>query len=168
MEPLLLVNLEEIPPEGLDLPLKLSPEQLSRLVVGPQEDPPKILGDLTGKLKIFKLDGRLKLQGGFEVEVSLPCDRCLAETAALLSGRVDELLALSGGSYAPAAGEEDDSDGSLPVLGSQVDLSGLLAEFFWLAWPFRFICRKDCAGLCPSCGADLNQGPCPCRKSEWN
>ena len=25
------------------------------------------------------------------------------------------------------------------------------------------LCREDCAGLCPKCGADLNAGPCPCR-----
>jgi uncharacterized protein len=24
------------------------------------------------------------------------------------------------------------------------------------------LCRPDCAGLCPTCGADLNQGPCQC------
>ena len=25
------------------------------------------------------------------------------------------------------------------------------------------LCRDDCAGLCPRCGADLNAGPCACR-----
>ena len=25
------------------------------------------------------------------------------------------------------------------------------------------LCRDDCAGLCPKCGADLNAGPCDCR-----
>ena len=27
------------------------------------------------------------------------------------------------------------------------------------------LCRDDCAGLCPRCGADLNAGPCACRTS---
>jgi uncharacterized protein len=60
---------------------------------------------------------------------------------------------------------EDGEDGALAVTDGRVDLAGLLAESFWLAWPYRFICRPDCAGLCPICGADLNRGACGCRKS---
>jgi uncharacterized protein len=26
-------------------------------------------------------------------------------------------------------------------------------------------CREDCQGLCPRCGADLNQGPCGCERA---
>jgi uncharacterized protein len=28
--------------------------------------------------------------------------------------------------------------------------------------PARILCRQDCAGLCPTCGVDLNAGPCSC------
>ena len=29
--------------------------------------------------------------------------------------------------------------------------------------PIRVLCRKDCRGLCASCGANLNDGPCECK-----
>ena len=28
----------------------------------------------------------------------------------------------------------------------------------------KFLCREDCKGLCPTCGKNLNLGPCGCRK----
>jgi len=28
------------------------------------------------------------------------------------------------------------------------------------------LCRSDCRGLCPRCGADLNAGPCGCGTAE--
>lgn len=31
--------------------------------------------------------------------------------------------------------------------------------------PIRILCKPDCRGLCPSCGANLNQGPCGCKRS---
>ncbi len=165
--PLLTVDLDEIPPEGLTLPLDLSPGQVLELVSPEDQPPPEVLTNLAGTLKVQKLDGRLKLDGSFEVGVTLACDRCLAEGPVRLTGDIDEILSLSP-SESTGGNGEDESDGLLTVKGGQVDLTGLVAEWFWLAWPFRYICRDDCAGLCPRCGADLNQGPCPCRTSQWN
>ena len=34
--------------------------------------------------------------------------------------------------------------------------------------PYRPLCKTDCAGLCPRCGADLNSGPCGCDLSPQN
>lgn len=41
-------------------------------------------------------------------------------------------------------------------------LTELLEEEF----PFRILCREDCAGLCPRCGKDLNEGSCQCESDE--
>jgi len=35
-----------------------------------------------------------------------------------------------------------------------------------LSVPMKPLCRNDCAGLCPVCGRDLNEGACNCRKEE--
>ncbi len=32
-----------------------------------------------------------------------------------------------------------------------------------LEHPIRILCRPDCQGLCPFCGANLNEGPCDCK-----
>ena len=43
-----------------------------------------------------------------------------------------------------------------------VDLSGPIWDAMVMDTPFVILCRPDCAGLCPTCGANLNEGPCGC------
>jgi uncharacterized metal-binding protein YceD (DUF177 family) len=158
----LAVALEAIPPEGLDLPLNIEPQAMSALAAGDgDEEPPAIATALTGLLRLRLQDARLTVRGSFRVWVTLACDRCLTPASTILAGEIDECLSL-------AAGDEDGTteDEALAVTEGRVDLAGLLAESFWLAWPYRFICRPDCAGLCLACGADLNQGACGCAKPD--
>lgn len=71
---------------------------------------------------------------------------------------------------APEAKDEDGAEvgeGDLdlfPYDGETVDLEPLLREHFVLAVPFSPLCREDCAGLCPQCGANRNTAPCACEK----
>ena len=46
--------------------------------------------------------------------------------------------------------------------GRQLDLRGEAREALLLELPITPHCRDDCRGLCPRCGADLNEGPCGC------
>ena len=47
-----------------------------------------------------------------------------------------------------------------------LDLRPAVREEWLLAAPAFVLCREDCKGLCPRCGADLNEGPCSCTKTE--
>jgi uncharacterized protein len=49
-----------------------------------------------------------------------------------------------------------------PILGDHLDLEPLAREAVVLSLPLVPLCRPDCAGLCPTCGADRNAGPCAC------
>ncbi len=156
----LIVNLEDIPPEGLALTLNVSAADMAEILEGGEETP-TILSPLTGALRLRAKEwNRLIIKGAFKVTVIVICDRCLADTPTELSYEVNETLDL----ITPGAPEnaDSDSDGDLEATDGKVDLSGLLGELFWLAWPDHFICRPDCAGLCPRCGADLNEGLCAC------
>ena len=46
----------------------------------------------------------------------------------------------------------------------EVDTLEDLREMLILDHPIRFLCREECPGLCPRCGADLNEGPCRCSR----
>ena len=46
----------------------------------------------------------------------------------------------------------------------QVDAGELAREAFILGMDTKTRCSEDCKGLCPRCGADLNVGPCSCKK----
>jgi uncharacterized protein len=75
-----------------------------------------------------------------------PCMRCLAPAAPRFQVDAREVSQ-------PGGGEELDS----PYLEEGVlDLSSWAREALALMLPAKLLCREDCAGLCPVCGADLN------------
>lgn len=60
--------------------------------------------------------------------------------------------------------QDEDNDVYMPVENMRLDLDSLVTEDVYLALPSRILCRDDCKGLCPMCGADLNEGSCGCKK----
>jgi uncharacterized protein len=48
------------------------------------------------------------------------------------------------------------------VAGELLDVDRWAQDALLLAMPIKVLCREDCAGLCPTCGADLNAGDCGC------
>lgn len=49
-----------------------------------------------------------------------------------------------------------------PIANEQLDLVPLVRETVLLELPEAPLCRPDCAGLCPTCGTNLNTGSCDC------
>jgi len=47
-----------------------------------------------------------------------------------------------------------------------LDLTEAIRQYAVLALPMKPLCRKDCAGLCPNCGHNLNRGSCDCLAHE--
>jgi uncharacterized protein len=52
------------------------------------------------------------------------------------------------------------------IKGDTIDLSDIVREQVYLSLPMRSICKESCRGLCPVCGANLNESSCLCRKPE--
>lgn len=102
-------------------------------------------------------EDRFYLSGRMTGEVEQECRRCLTPTRV----RVDEELHLL---FADATDEESDESDEymLEPRATTVDLRPALREEWLLAAPGLALCRGDCKGLCPRCGADLNLGPCGC------
>jgi uncharacterized protein len=48
----------------------------------------------------------------------------------------------------------------------EIDLSEVIRQDLLLAIPPSPICRSKCAGLCATCGKNLNEGPCNCQRAE--
>jgi uncharacterized protein len=49
--------------------------------------------------------------------------------------------------------------------GSAIDLGPAFRELLALALPVQPVCREDCRGLCPRCGADRNVEGCGCAQA---
>jgi len=48
----------------------------------------------------------------------------------------------------------------------EIDLSPGLREALLLELPMKPVCSEDCRGLCPRCGANLNERRCDCEVEE--
>jgi uncharacterized protein len=58
---------------------------------------------------------------------------------------------------------EDPAAVIIPPRSADLELGDVIREALILAAPEYPLCREDCRGLCPRCGAELNEGPCGCR-----
>ena len=87
------------------------------------------------------------------------CRRCLTEVL----DEVDIEVAAAVFSTDPDAADDPDFY-PLAERANSVDVTDVVREELALAAQTDLLlCREDCAGLCPKCGADLNAGPCACR-----
>jgi uncharacterized protein len=103
------------------------------------------------------------LTGEVSGTLHLRCARCLREFSAPVAERRNVRLLPS--ARAPQEEETQLGRDDLEVRFYDepvVDLADLAAEQLQLASPAKPLCSESCQGLCPRCGADLNQGMCAC------
>jgi uncharacterized protein len=93
--------------------------------------------------------GGYSLRLRFESSIAGPCMRCLEPASPATSVDAREI-------DQPGGGEELDSP---YVTGDEVDLAQWAHDAYSLALPAQVVCRPDCLGLCPDCGANLNADP---------
>lgn len=60
--------------------------------------------------------------------------------------------------------QNEDSDDIVLLENDRVDVGDLARAAFILDMDTKVLCSKDCKGLCPRCGANLNDGPCGCKR----
>lgn len=95
------------------------------------------------------------------------CSRCLASVEEPIAADLELLITTHASTPEPGEVElEEEELGLVSLKDDVLDLRPLLLEQLQLNIPMRPLCREDCAGLCPNCGADLNRGPCGCKESE--
>lgn len=103
------------------------------------------------------LDLRLRFEAVAEgvlvtADVTAPvtgeCARCLEPLTGTIDVRCRELY-----SYSP--GGEDEEDEGYCLDGDLLDIEPALRDSLVPALPLAPLCREDCPGLCPECGARL-------------
>lgn len=104
--------------------------------------PVKVQGEvfLTG-------ENSAETEGEITFTVSGECTRCLAPTEKIFTVE-----------FAEAFGTDD----GYPVVNGKIDLTKAVDDIIITNTPVAFLCREDCKGLCPNCGANLNDGECKC------
>lgn len=122
------------------------------------------LGPIDWSGRISYAEPAFYLRARLAYEQTLACHRCLAPVVEPVETEVELLLEVDG--EQPMAGEHElgeDDLGVVQVDGEVFDPRPLLVEQLQLAVPMKPLCRDECPGLCPRCGADLKDGDCGCK-----
>jgi uncharacterized protein len=132
-----------------------------------QPDDPVLQGLELGLAGPVSVNGQLQAagegtylwRGSVHTVVRGECRRCLTEVL----DEVDIQVNAAVFSTDPDAADDPEFY-PLPDRPIHVDVAEAVREELALAIKTELLlCREDCAGLCPRCGADLNAGPCACR-----
>ncbi len=105
-------------------------------------------GDIGYQLYAQRVSGELVVRGTLSAKAEMRCARC-SEIFSTTVGVSDFLRAY------PA-----------PEGTDTVDITDDLREEILLHVPVFAVCSDDCKGICPQCGANLNEGSCTCSKEE--
>jgi uncharacterized protein len=110
------------------------------------------LAYIRGPIRMSRTKEGVLVQGQLEVGVEEECLRCLDPVSCSVSITLEELY-----STPPSVGSEF-SIGDDAIL----DLAPLVRAEVLIAVAGGVLCRPDCKGLCPECGANLNNATCSC------
>ena len=109
---------------------------------------------VTGRVK--NIADVLVLEGQAKSVLDYTCDRCMGRFSREKTGKL---------SYMLAEEMEGEEDGEIVLLDDgEIDIGDLAYTAFILDMDTKHLCSEDCKGLCPGCGANLNQEDCRCKK----
>ncbi|MEP7048389.1 MAG: DUF177 domain-containing protein [Ilumatobacteraceae bacterium] len=145
----LLINAAELMRRpGSERRVTLQPTVAELGIADPRFDPEAVV---EVSLRLESLSDGIVVDGDLRAPWADSCRRCLAPAEGVVVCDVHEL-------YQHVVTGPD----AFEIVGDQVDLARMVRENILLDAPVAPLCRPDCAGLCPTCGIDLNAGTCDC------
>ncbi len=104
---------------------------------------------VTVQVRLEALADEILARGNIAYAAEVRCNRCLAEWIETGETSLTQLF-----------GPEPDEDTEPISRDGHIDLEPAVHDEVSLALPLVPLCKKDCLGLCPTCGTDLNTSPC--------
>jgi len=132
------ISVRDIPSKGLDIDQSIPKEG-----IGLSSEEVDIKSLLNVKAHLEKVNNVVVANASVKAEFGFLCSRCL-----------EELYAPKEFSYK--------FDFELDPGVEYVDLGEEIRQEMILANPAKVLCSKDCKGICPQCGANLNKEQCKC------
>ncbi|MEM4409879.1 MAG: DUF177 domain-containing protein, partial [Candidatus Caldarchaeum sp.] len=119
-----------------------------------------ISSDLNFDILITKETREILVVGTIAFNLHTICARCLVDVDIAISPKVHLILT-------PKVQFKEDLDYDSEIdygsyEGDEIEIDDYLREVVALGLPMKVLCREDCKGLCPLCGANLNLGECSC------
>lgn len=167
------VRLDEIKEEGITLEFSEEYTDFPMLVGMVEAGEVGFPLPLQIRLRIFRVEEMVEVEGELEISIGLSCSRCLKGFELPVSSRFSltftrELPGVEGEDGEEGVEVSAEDMGLILFEGEEIDLRDGIQEQVIMALPFRPLCRPQCKGLCPSCGADRNVTSCGCESTDVN
>jgi len=165
------IRLEEIKEGKLSLEFEEAPETFPVLTEMVDTGVCEFLAPVKTALSAHQIGDMVEIEGSISTAVRLSCERCLQsfetplESSFALTYKQTEPDTDKGRSNQEELELTAEDMGLIYHQGEEINLQNEIQEQVVLAFPLRALCKPDCKGLCPQCGADLNNEECDCDRS---
>lgn len=136
------------------------------------DEPVDVLGDgkefpVRGSCRLLRTQRSILVKCSLDTQAELECNRCLGRFRHPLKIRFEEEYVPTVDVASGAPLPQPEEPGTFTIDEHHViDISEALRQYAVMAMPMKILCAADCAGLCQSCGKNLNRGACDCPKEE--
>jgi len=118
---------------------------------------------LRGPVELLRIDRGILARAQLTSQGASECARCLRPVRIPVELAIEEEFVPSVDPVTGAALPATDEPGVFTVDAHHIlDLTEPARQAWQLAQPMAPLCREDCPGLCPQCGADRASGGCTC------
>jgi uncharacterized protein len=135
-----------------------------------EEDGVTGVSDVEVNISLTRSGSEVFAAGTLRGTIKLQCGRCLADFEQEISATVEEPFFPKehgveiDGRAKDAEVDVEEDEGDVNVYeGDSLDLFAVLRDQLFLEIPLKPLCKEDCKGLCPNCGANLNATACGCK-----
>jgi len=116
-----------------------------------------------GEVELMRTDRSILVKGTLQTEPAITCSRCLNAFRCPLILRLEEEYFPTVDVITGAAIPVPDEINCFTIDAQHIlDLGEAVRQCALVATPMKPLCSEDCAGLCPTCGCNLNLKKCDC------
>ncbi|MFA6221646.1 MAG: YceD family protein [Desulfomonilaceae bacterium] len=157
------IHIEDIPRNGLEIEFDGSNDVLTEALASVTLPPDVSVNPrITGRVEIKRDFDKFLIHGDVEAKMMCKCSRCLCPYEQTISVNVD-LVATSSSDQADDYEQESKLEyNEILIENDEIDIGELIVQEIFLDIPMKPLCKDDCPGLCPKCGAVLGADGCEC------
>jgi uncharacterized protein len=134
----------------------------------PQEDTELAHAEpLSGHVSMLRTNRGVLVEGTLQGSVVVECSRCLKGVTIPVTVHLEEEFQPTVDVVKGTFIEVEEEDTALLIDEHHIlDIAEVVRQAVLLEIPMQVLCMADCLGLCPTCGQDLNSGPCDCLPAD--
>ena len=163
------INIHKITNEGLWLDFKEKTDSWPIIASLLEDGVLDFIEPLSVHLRAIRIRDIIEIEGRLDTRIGLKCSRCLVPFVMPLSTEFELTYTQALPEIEPDDKEEIELQAEemrmIRFEGDTIDLRDALQDQIVMSLPLQPLCSPDCRGLCPRCGANLNEGDCGCDRT---